>query len=88
MPKPANWLEDFSSVYIWTGADIRQCSVKYLSSSPMTTFKLKKKPDLPTHTKQIQWEQSKSKHHTLFSLIFIWLSKETIMQKLGWVDLD
>lgn len=44
MLKPANWLEDISSVYDpWTGAAIKAYTVKYLSSSPMTTLKLKKK---------------------------------------------
>lgn len=70
MLKPANWLEDISSVYdTWTGAAIKACTVKYLLSSPMTTSKLKKKPELPWHTVQIQWDQCKSKLHTFLSLI-------------------
>lgn len=45
--------------------------MKYLSSSPMTTHKLKKKPDLSMHTKQILWEESKGKYHTTLSSFYL-----------------
>jgi len=59
MPKPENWLEDFSSICdTWTGTAIGRHSVKHLVSTTMAAPKLRKKPDLPMHMKQIQWEKT------------------------------